>query len=158
MPLSENRYVSPAPPRAIPFSPAYARGPKKDVRGDRIRLWFDTLREDAAMTHDPEDVVKVYSGPLLTAEEYREALADAGIDSRLVGSSLSMAFEGVLPDLNELWVHRKDMEKAVAAIEAFEDGGADTERPAFPHPTSSPKPGEPPARKEGYVNPDPAGD
>lgn len=72
------------------------------------------------MTHDPEDVVKVYSGPLVTAEEYREALEDAGIESRIVGSSLSMSFGGVLPDMNELWVHQKDLEKATAAIEAYE--------------------------------------
>lgn len=109
------------------------------------------------MTHDPNDVVKLYSGTLETAEAYREVLKDAGIDSRIVGASLTMVFGGAIPDTNELWVHRKDAESSIAAIENYEHGQGN-ERPHFAHPSSTPKPEAGPMRKEPYTNPDPAGE
>ena len=37
------------------------------------------------MTADPNEVVKVYSGPLVVVEAYKQALADAGIESKMAG-------------------------------------------------------------------------
>ena len=39
------------------------------------------------MTHDEHDVVKVYTGDLVTAELYQQALKEAGIDSKVLGLS-----------------------------------------------------------------------
>ena len=108
------------------------------------------------MTHDPNDVAKVYSGPLVVVEEYREALSEAGIDSRIVGEALTSVFGGAIPDTVELWVHRGDFDRATKAIERFEDK-IEEEKPHHSHPADSSKPGAAPLRKEPYVNPDPAG-
>jgi hypothetical protein len=111
------------------------------------------------MSHDPNDVVKVYSGPLVVVEAYRETLADAGIEGRIVGTALTSVFGGAIPDTVELWVHQGDLEKATAAIERYEQRkGENKSHSHHPHPTSSHKPNAAPERKEPYTNPDPAGD
>ena len=115
------------------------------------------------MERDPHDVVKFYAGPLTTVEIYQQALREAGIESRVVGTSLTMVFGGAIADTTELWVHRGDMEKATEAIALFEkENERRTHRhhphQHHPHPTSDPKPGPAPERKEPYVNPDPKGD
>lgn len=110
------------------------------------------------MTHnDPNDVMKIYSGSLEDVEGRREALADAGIESRIVGTALTMVFGGSIPNTNELWVHRKDVEKATKTIERYDQENDPRERRHYAHPTSSPGPESPPVRKEPYQNPDPAG-
>jgi hypothetical protein len=109
------------------------------------------------MSHDPNDVVKVYSGPLVVVEAYREALQDAGIESRIVGTALTSVFGGAVPDTVELWVHQMDMEKATKAIERYEQRSVENKHHHHAHPTSAPKPGPAPGRKEPYTNPDPAG-
>src|SRR5580698_7673267 len=108
------------------------------------------------MSHDPNDVVKVYSGPLVVVESYREALRDAGIECRIVGTALTSVFGGAIPDTIELWVHQGDVEKATATIERYEQSNGENKPQHHTHPTSSHKPSAPPARKEPYTNPDPA--
>jgi hypothetical protein len=93
------------------------------------------------MTHDPNDpideVVKVYSGPLVEVEVYQRVLKESGIDSRVVGTDLTASFGSAIPDSIELWVHRGDAEKAVAAIQREQDRKAhsDTGGRRHPHPT-----------------------
>jgi hypothetical protein len=115
------------------------------------------------MTPDPHDVARVYSGPLTTVEVYQQALREAGIESRVVGTNLTMVFGGAISDTIELWVHRGDLEKATAAIELYERENEERRHHhhhphAHQHPTSDPKPNPAPPRKEPYVNPDPAGE
>jgi hypothetical protein len=72
---------------------------------------------------DPnEDVVRVYAGSMVTAELYQQALKDAGIESRVVGLSLSASFGTAIPDSVELWVKSEDADKARAAIKLYEEG------------------------------------
>jgi hypothetical protein len=69
---------------------------------------------------DEGDVGRVYSGSVVTAELYQQALKDAGIESRVVGLSLAASFGSAIPDSVELWVKSEDAEKAAAAIQRFE--------------------------------------
>jgi len=73
------------------------------------------------MTHDEPDIVKVYSGPLVTVELYQQALQEAGIESKVVGLSLTASFGSALPDTVELLVKSEDAEKAKAVIEQYEN-------------------------------------
>jgi len=70
--------------------------------------------------HDEHDVVKVYSGPLVTVELYQQALRDAGIESRVVGEALTSSFGSAIPESVELWVKSEDLEEAEAAIKLYE--------------------------------------
>ena len=71
------------------------------------------------------DVGRVYSGSVVTAELYQQALKDAGIDSKVVGLSLTASFGSAIPDSVELWVKSEDAEKAAEAIRQYEaDKGA----------------------------------
>ncbi len=72
------------------------------------------------MSRDPNDVVRVYSGPLTEVESYQQVLRESGIDSKVVGTDLSASFGSALSDSIELWIHNGDMEKAVAAIKEYE--------------------------------------
>jgi hypothetical protein len=71
-------------------------------------------------THDEQDVVRVYSGTMVSAELYQQALKDAGVESKVVGLDLAASFGTAIPDSVELWVKSEDAEKAVAAIKLFE--------------------------------------
>jgi hypothetical protein len=110
------------------------------------------------MNSDPNDVVKVYAGPMVTVEIYQQVLADAGIQGRVVGEDLTASFGSAIPDSVELWVHRSDLEKATAAIQRYEDGRTDEDRQRHRHPTSDRKPGAAPRRKEPHVKQDPLGE
>jgi hypothetical protein len=111
------------------------------------------------MSRDPNDVVKVFSGSLAEVEGCREALQEAGIESRLVGTALTSLFGGAIPDTVELWIHQGDAEKATKAIEMFERPRGDGDNPPHTHPASAQKPSvSMHYRKEPYVNPDPHGD
>jgi hypothetical protein len=114
---------------------------------------------EVAMTHDPNDVVRVYAGPALMVQVHRAALAEAGIASRVVGTELSGSFGSALPESVELWVHRRDMPAAEAVIARESRPAEGTNRDRlpqhFPRPTDDPKPASPPHRREPYVNPDP---
>lgn len=104
------------------------------------------------MSHEQDDVVRAYAGPLVAVELYQAALKEAGIESRVVGTELAAGFGSALPGSVELWVHRSDLSRAAAVIErADRPGGA--EHPQFPHPTDDPAPAARPHRREPHVNP-----
>src|SRR5262245_47693379 len=109
------------------------------------------------MSRDPNDVVKVYSGPMVIVEEYQQVLAEAGIEAKVVGEALLASFGSAIPDSVELWVHSADLDKARAAIERFEQQ-RDDQRQKHPRPTNEGKPGATPWRKEPHVKQDPAGE
>ena len=109
------------------------------------------------MSHDPNDVVRVFSGPLIEVESHQRILAESGIESKVVGTELTGSFGTAMPSSIELWVHRRDAEKAAAIIERDGAGRSGPHGGKFPHPTNDPKPGHAPARKEPYVNPNPGG-
>ena len=94
------------------------------------------------MTPDPEEVVTVYSGPPLVVEGCREALAEAGIESKMTGDGVMAGFGSALPGAVELYVHRRDFDRAVAAIQRYEgERTGDLEKePAPAHPTDDAKP------------------
>lgn len=85
------------------------------------------------MTPDPDEVVTVFSGTLVEVEAYQQALADAGIESKLTGDSLLLTFGSAIPGAIELYVHRRDFDKAVAAIQRYDEerkeGGEPHPRP-----------------------------
>jgi hypothetical protein len=70
--------------------------------------------------HDEHDVVRVYAGSVVSAELYQQALKEAGVESKVVGLSLTASFGSAIPDSVELWVKSEDAEKAKAAIEEYE--------------------------------------
>ena len=110
------------------------------------------------MTHDPNDVVRVYAGAPLMVQAHRAALDEAGIACRVVGTELSGSFGSALPASVELWVHRIDgpaAEAVIARESRPEEKEGDRPRQHFPHPADDPKPAPPPHRREPYVNPDP---
>jgi hypothetical protein len=72
------------------------------------------------MTHNDQDIVTVYSGPMVTVELYQQALRDAGIESNVVGLNLTAGLGTALQNTVELLVKSEDVEKAKAAIEEFE--------------------------------------
>ncbi len=72
------------------------------------------------MSHDEHDVVKVYSGPVVTVELYQQALKEAGVKSNVVGLNLSASFGSAIPDSVELWVKSEDAKTATAAIAKYE--------------------------------------
>lgn len=67
-----------------------------------------------------EDVVRVYSGSIVSVELYQQALKEAGVESKVVGLALSASFGSAMPDSVELWVKSEDADKAAAAIQRFE--------------------------------------
>ena len=116
------------------------------------------------MAHDPNDVVKVFSGTLMEVEAFQRVLADSGIESRVVGDELTAGLGTAIPGSVELWTHRSDAAKAVEAIQRDEGGKGEPHTGKrgphggkFPHPTSDPKPGPAPLRKEPHVKQDPSG-
>lgn len=91
---------------------------------------------------EAEDIVKVYAGPYVTAEIYQQVLQEAGIEARVVGEELLAGFGSAIPDVVEVWVHRRDADKALAAIRLYEER-RDSERPQFPRPQDEPLPRPP---------------
>lgn len=70
--------------------------------------------------HDEHDVVKVYTGTLVTAELYQQALREAGVESKVVGEALTASFGTAIPGSVELWAKSEDADRAAAAIKQFE--------------------------------------
>jgi hypothetical protein len=85
------------------------------------------------MTHDPNEVVKVYSGTLVTVQAYKQALADAGIDSRMTGDALLANFGSAVPGAVDLYVHQSDFDKAVEAIKRYDENRDKNEGRAQQH-------------------------
>jgi hypothetical protein len=93
------------------------------------------------MTSNADEVEKVFSGNLIEVEAYQQVLADAGIESKVVGTELTASFGTALQGSVELWVHRNDVEKAAAAIRRDEEQRGRKERAEkHPHPTDEPRP------------------
>lgn len=102
------------------------------------------------MAHDPQDLVKIFAGPLVEVELRHAALSDAGLESKVVGDELASGFGTVLNNSIELWIHRGDLPEAEDVLLKPHH-----EPEHFPHPTDSPKPAPPHTHKQPHVNPDP---
>lgn len=104
------------------------------------------------MTRDPNDVVRVASGTLIDVEAYHQVLAEAGVESKVVGGALMASFGSAIPDSIELWAHREDLDAATAAIKLYEERRGLAE-PAHkhPHPVDSGKPHGAPLREEPHI-------
>jgi len=111
------------------------------------------------MTPDPNEVVKLYSGPLVVVEAYQQELADAGIECKMTGDSLLATFGTAVPGAIELYVHQRDFEKARAAIQRYEDerGKREQNNPTHSHPTDSAKPDGTQHRIRHHIPPHPTG-
>jgi hypothetical protein len=113
------------------------------------------------MTADPNEVVKVYSGPLVAVEAYKQALSDAGIECKMTGDSLLASFGTAVPGAVELYVHRRDFEKAVAAIERYEKERVDSKQESREsdqgRPSNDPKPDGAQHRVKHHIPPHPTG-
>jgi hypothetical protein len=104
------------------------------------------------MTDNPDDVVKVAAGEMVVMELYKQGLADAGIQAKVLGEALESSFGTAIPKSIELWVHRSDEARAREVIERMEaerghhgsgaeSGRSERREPGrFPHPVSDPKP------------------
>lgn len=88
------------------------------------------------MTERPDDLVRVATGELTWVQVLGNALADAGLQGRVVGGDLTAGLGSALPDQAELWVHRNDVAAAERVIAGNRPHGA----PAHGHPTDAPKP------------------
>jgi hypothetical protein len=88
------------------------------------------------MTTDSDDIVRVFAGTLVEVETYQQALSAAGIESKVVGTALTASFGTAIPGSIELWVHRGDAEKAVAAIKLEDERIG--KKPAQDRPTPHP--------------------
>ena len=69
------------------------------------------------MTPDPQNLIKVFSGPLELAETFLADLKHAGIAGKVVGTELAASFGSALPGSTELWVHQIDVAKAKSIID-----------------------------------------
>ena len=104
------------------------------------------------MTDNPDDVVKVAAGEMVVMELYKQGLADAGIQAKVLGEALESSFGTAIPKSVELWVHRSDEQRAREVIDRMEaergrhepetnPGRPERKEPAqFPRPASDPKP------------------
>jgi hypothetical protein len=96
------------------------------------------------MSADPDDLVRVYTGPLTQVEYKRELLELAGIEAQVVGDNLAAGLGTAMPDSVELWVHRADAAAAETAMNgASEHHHWEPESHPIPphgHPESSHKP------------------
>ncbi|MFO0825488.1 MAG: hypothetical protein U0792_20605 [Gemmataceae bacterium] len=110
------------------------------------------------MSRDPNDVVRVYSGPLSEVEMYQQVLREAGIESKVVGTDLSAGMGSVLSNPIELWIHSGDMDKAIAAVKQHEADKNVPEHKQWKHPTNAGHPHTMPHRKEPHVKQDPLGE
>jgi hypothetical protein len=99
------------------------------------------------MRNDMRELVRVANGDLVRVELYQQGLKEAGVESQVVGQELEAGLGTAISGSFELWVHRSDAEKAAAAIARMEAERARPHRdhPAYPRPTSDPKPSRPAA-------------
>jgi hypothetical protein len=109
------------------------------------------------MTDDPNDVVRVAAGDdLVMIELHQQALKEAGIVSRIVGGALDASFGTAIPNSIELWVHRSDVEKALAAIAQMEAESKHPHHDRPEHPTDDPAKPHPGGHgPHTHHNPDP---
>jgi len=105
------------------------------------------------MAHDPQELVKIFAGPLVEVELQHAALSDAGIESKVVGTELAIGLGTAFNNSTELWIHQSDVAKAEDVIRKH--AKPYQEHAKFPHPTDDPKPAAPHTHKQPHVNPDP---
>ncbi len=83
------------------------------------------------MSESHDEVVRVAAGDLVRIEVYRQALAEAGIDSRVLGQSLEAGFGSALSGHIELYVKEEDVPRAEETLREVEarkgHGGAGAE-------------------------------
>lgn len=73
------------------------------------------------MTPNPDDeVVRVAYGELVDIEMYQQALAEEGIESKVVGQDLDASFGSALLGSMELYVRESVAERALAIIRRVE--------------------------------------
>ena len=70
------------------------------------------------MARDPQELVRIFAGPLVEVELRHDALTDAGIVSKVVGTELAAGLGTALTDSIELWIHLADAPKAAAILES----------------------------------------
>ncbi len=63
-----------------------------------------------------DEVVRVASGTMPQVEVWHAALANEGIDGRVVGEELDAGLGTVLADSVEVWVRRADYDRAVEVL------------------------------------------
>lgn len=74
------------------------------------------------MTPNPDDeVVRVAYGEMVDIGMSQQALAEAGIDSNVVGQNLDASFGSALVGSMELYVRESDAERALEIIRRLEE-------------------------------------
>lgn len=68
------------------------------------------------MTDNTDDIVMVASGETVQVELWHNALADAGIDSTVVGAALDAGLGTAIQASVELWVRREVAERAAEVL------------------------------------------
>jgi hypothetical protein len=82
------------------------------------------------MTPNPDDeLVKVTTGELVETEITQQALAEAGIESKVVGQNLDASFGSALLGSMEVYVREADVERAREVIRQLEDERARRQNP-----------------------------
>ena len=110
------------------------------------------------MTPDPNEVVTVFSGSLVDVEAYKEVLAEAGIESKMTGEALLASFGSAIPGAIELYVHQRDLDKAVEAIKWYEENRGKGESEGQQHTRSGDvKPATTQHRQKHHIPPHPTG-
>lgn len=69
---------------------------------------------------DADDIVMLASGETVQVELWRMALAEEGIDGRVMGIALDAGLGTAIPDSVELWVRAEDAERAAGVLRALE--------------------------------------
>ena len=69
---------------------------------------------------DTDDIVMLASGDMPQVEVWKAALADEGIDGRVVGEDLTTGLGMALPGSVELWVRNEDAERAAEVLRILE--------------------------------------
>ena len=110
------------------------------------------------MSPDPEEVVTVYSGPLVVVEAYKQALADVGIASKMTGDALLASFGSAIPGAIELYVHQSDLDRAVAAIQQYEAERTSEEALEHSHPRDERAPHSVPHHQPRHIPPHQSGE
>jgi hypothetical protein len=72
------------------------------------------------MSDTQHDVVMVASGNMPQVEVWKMALADEGIDGRVVGEELTAGLGTAIPESVELWVRQADFERASEVLRTLE--------------------------------------
>ena len=70
--------------------------------------------------NDTDEIVMLASGETVQVELWRVALAEEGIDGRVVGGALDAGLGTGIPDSVELWVRTEDAERAAGMLREAE--------------------------------------